>query len=236
MLGQMGVAAIRTDGLTKDYGGGRGVFDLDLQISTGETFGLLGHAESGKSTLVRLLMGMLHPTRGHAYVFGLDSLREAVEIKRRTGHVPDPAADFGLMRGAEVVAYLAGLRGGVHEDRVRELAERFDLDLGRRHLDYGSGDRQKLSIVLAFMHEPQLLILDEPANDLDDRAASELQALIDEARDAGKTILLGLRRAVDVHRHCDVVGILRHGKLSSVTRIEDMAVELEEQNPKALPP
>lgn len=232
----MSVAAVRTVGLTKDYGGGRGVFDLELQVSTGETFGLLGHEGAGKSTAIRLVMGMLRPTRGHAYVFGLDCGREAVELKRRTGYVPDQSPDFGTMRGGEVVAYLAGLRGGVHEDRVRELAERFDLDLGRRHVDYGPGDRQKLSILLAFMHEPQLLLLDEPAKDLDARGAAELHALIDEARAENKTILLALRNAVDVHRQCDAVGMLRRGKLASVTRIEDLPVELEEQSRKALPP
>ena len=232
----MGVAAIRTVGLTKDYGEGRGLFDLDLQVSTGETFGLLGHEGAGKSTAIRLLMGMLRPTRGHAYVFGLDCQREAVEVKRRTGYVPDNSPDFGSMRGGEVVAYLAGLRGGVHEDRVRELAERFDLDLGRRHIDYGPGDRRKLSIVLAFMHEPQLLILDDAAKDLDARAEAELRALIDEARAENKTVLLGLRHAVDVHRQCDVVGMLRRGKLASMTRIEDLPEELEEPSPKALPP
>lgn len=236
MLVEMAVAAIRTVGLTKDYGRGRGLFDVDLQVSTGETVGLLGDAAAGKSTAIRLLMGMLRPTRGHAYVFGLDCLREAVEVKRRTGYVPDETPDFGQTRGGEVVAYMAGLRGGVHEDRVRELAERLDLDLGRHHQDYAPGDRQKLSIVLAFMHEPPLLILDDPAKDLDEDAADALHALIEETRKENKTILLALRYAGDLRRHCDVVANLRRGKLSQVMRAEDLALELEEPHTKALPP
>lgn len=232
----MGVAAIRTVGLTRDYGGGRGLFDLDLQVATGETFGLLGNEGAGKSTAIRLLMGIIHPTRGHAYVFGLDCLREAVEVKRRVGYVPDDTPDFGELRGGEIAAYMAGLRGGVHRDRVHDLAERFDLDLGLRHLDYSPADRQKLSIVLAFMHQPQLLILDDPAQDLDDHGAAELDTLIDEVRDEHKTILLGLRHAEDVRTHCDVVGNLRHGKLSRVMRVEDLTLELEEPSPKTLPP
>ncbi len=232
----MGVAAIRTVGLTKDYGGGRGLFDLDLQVSTGETFGLLGNEGAGKSTAIRLVMGMINPTRGHAYVFGLDCVREAVEVKRRVGYVPDETPDFGALRGGEIVGLMAGLRGGVHKDRVHELAERLDLDLGPRHVDYAPADRQKLSIVLAFMYDPQLLILDDPAQDLDERAAAELDSMIEEAREDSRTILLGLRYAADVRTHCDVVGNLRHGKLSRVMRAEDLTLELEEPSPKALPP
>lgn len=236
MLLQVAAPAIRTSGLTKDYGSGHGIFDLDLQVLTGVTFGLVGDQGAGKSTTIRLLMGMLRPTRGHAYVFGLDCLREAVEVKRRTGYVPGKTPEFGAMRGGEIAAYMAGLRGGVHSDRVHELAERFDLDLRRRHMDYEPGERRKMAIVLAFMHEPQLLVLDDPTNDLDDRAASELQALIDEARADNTTVLLGLREDADMRRQCDFVGVLRRGKLSRVMRVEEQPLELDEPNPKALPP
>jgi ABC-2 type transport system ATP-binding protein len=236
MLVQMAVAAIRASRLSKDYGSGHGLFDLDLQVSPQEVFGFLGPNGAGKTTTIRLLMGMIRPTRGSAYVFGLDCIREAVEVKRRVGYVPDETPEFGSMRGGEIVAYLTGLRGGVHKDRVSELAERFDLDLGRRHREYSRDNRQKLSIVLAFMHDPDLLILDEPFKDLDERGTAELHALIDEAREGGATILLAARRAAEVESHCDVVGLLRRGKLSRMMRIEDLPAELEERSRKALPP
>ncbi|HKC18482.1 MAG TPA: ABC transporter ATP-binding protein [Candidatus Dormibacteraeota bacterium] len=232
----MAAPAIRTSGLTKDYGGGHGVFDLELQVSGRESFALLGPEGAGKTTTIRLLMGMLHPTRGAAYVFGLDCFREAVEVKRRVGYVPDTTPDFGAMRGGEVAAYVAGLRGGVHRDRVRELAERFDLDLGRRHREYSDAEKQELGIVLAFMPDPDLLILDEPTQNLDARSVAELRALIDEAREEHATVLLASRIAADVERHCDVAGVMRRGKLSRVMRIEDLPVELEERSQKALPP
>ncbi|HEV2477842.1 MAG TPA: ABC transporter ATP-binding protein [Candidatus Dormibacteraeota bacterium] len=232
----MAVAAIRTSSLTRDYGGGHGIFDLNLQVAAREAFGLLGPEGAGKTTTIRLLMGMIHPTRGSSYVFGLDCVREAVEVKRRVGYVPDRTPEFGAMRGGEIVAYLAGLRGGVHKDRVRELAERFDLNLSLRHREYSRDDRQKLSIVLAFMHDPDLFILDDPTRDLDERGATALYALIDEARTEGATILLTSRSAAEVERHCDVVGLLRRGKLSRVTRVEDLPGELEEPSRKALPP
>lgn len=236
MLAEMTAPAIRTSGLTKDYGAGHGVFGLELQVSTGQAFGLLGLEGAGKTTAIRLLMGMLRPTRGTAYVFGLNCSREAVEVKRRVGYVPDRPPDFGAMRGGEVVAYLAGLRGGVHEDRVRELAERFDLDLGRMHRHYTPGERQELSLLLAFMHEPDLLILDEPAQDLDARATDELRALIGEAREEGATVLLASRSAAEVERLCDRVGVLRRGKLSRLTHVAEALHQLEEPRPKALPP
>jgi ABC-2 type transport system ATP-binding protein len=236
MLLEMATAAIRTSGLTKDYGSGRGLFDLDLQVRAGEAFGLVGLEGAGKSTTIRLLMGMLRPTRGSAYVFGLDCFREAREVKRRVGYVPDETPEFGPMQGGEIVAYLAGLRGGVHEDRVRELAERFDLDLGRRNREYSRNDRQKLSIVLAFMHDADLFILDGPSKDLDERGADELHSLIGEAREEGATILLASPAAAEVAMHCDSVGILRRGKLSRAMRVEDLPGALEEQSRKALPP
>ena len=223
----MPVPAIRTAGLTKDHGAGQGLFDLELQVSAGESFGLFGPEGSGKTTAIRLLMGMIRPTRGAAYVFGLDCVREAVEVKRRVGYVPGATAEFGDMRGGEIVTYLAGLRGGVHRDRVHELAERFGLDLRRAHREYTHRDRQKLSIVLAFMHEPDLLILDEPAKDLDVQAAAQLDLLLDEARGGGSAILLASRLTSDLDRHCDRVVSLRGGKL---------ARELEEHSRKALPP
>jgi ABC-2 type transport system ATP-binding protein len=236
MLHEMAVAAIRTSGLTKDYGGGRGIFDLDLQVSARGAFGLLGPEGAGKSTAIRLLMGLLRHTRGSAYVFGLDCFREAAAVMRRVGYMPNETAEFGSMRGGEVVTYMAGLRGGVHKDRVRELAERFDLDLGRRHREYSPDEAQKLSIVLAFMHDPDLFILDEPFGDLDERGAAELQAVIDEAREEGASILLTSRSAAEVERHCDVVGLLRRGKLARVMRVEDLPDELEDRSRKALPP
>ena len=232
----MAAAAIRTSGLTKDYGGGRGVFDLDLQVSEGQAYGLLGLDGAGKTTVSRLLMGLIHPSRGSAYVFGIDCFRDAAEVKRRVGYMPGKSPDFSSMRGREVVAFLAGLRGGVHGDRVRELAERVELDLGREYREYSPGERRKLSVLLAFMHEPSLLILDEPYRDLDERGTGELRALINEARDGGATILLASPSAAQIEWHCDAVGLLRRGKLARAVRVEDLPAQLEESDRKALPP
>jgi ABC-2 type transport system ATP-binding protein len=220
MLREMAVSAIRTSKLSKDYGAGRGLFELDLEVSPREVFGYLGPNGSGKTTTIRLLMDMVRPTSGTAYVFGLDCRRDSVAVKRKVGYLPGDLPQFGSLRGKEVVAYLGGLRGGVDLDAVRKLAERFDLDLGRRFREYSSGNKRKLGILLAFMHSPELLILDEPTNGLDPLNQQEFYELLHEARDGGATIFLSSHILSEVEHVCDRVGILRAGKL---VRVADLA-------------
>ncbi len=240
----MPVAAIRTSALTKDYGAGRGLFELDLQVSPQEVFGYLGPNGAGKTTTIRLLMGMIRPTRGSAHIFGLDCTRDSVEVKRKVGYLPGDIPQFGSLRGGEIVAYLGGMRGGVDRKRVRAIAERFDLDLNRRFRAYSSGNKQKLAIVLAFMHKPDLLILDEPTSDLDPLNQQEFYALLRETRDDGATVFLSSHVLSEVEKVCDRVGIIRAGHLVRVARLEESEPKLEElflsyfaePKPKALNP
>jgi ABC-2 type transport system ATP-binding protein len=222
MLPEMAAPAIRTSRLTKDYGVGRGLFDLDLQVSAQEVFGYLGPNGSGKTTTIRLLMGMIRPSQGTAHVFGLDCFRESVEAKRKVGYLPGDVPQFGSLRGSEVVAYLGGMRGGVDRRRVRALAERFDLDLSRRFREYSSGNKQKLAIVLAFMHEPELLILDEPTSSLDPLNQQEFYALLRETRDGGATVFLSSHVLSEVEHVCDRVGIIRDGRLVRLAQLEEL--------------
>lgn len=242
MLHEMPAPAIRTAALTKDFGAGRGVFGLELQVNADQAFGLLGAGGAGKTTTARLLMGLIQPTRGSAYVFGLDCMREAVEVKRRVGYAPASQPDFGSTRGGEVVAYVAGLRGGVNADDVRDLASQLDLDLGVRYCDYDESDRQKLCLVLAFMHHPDLLILDKPFQRLHADTAQEVRALITDAREAGATVFLATDVVTEVEQLCDSVAVLRRGRLARVVRAEDLhgnafdPESLEAPRHKALPP
>ncbi len=222
MLRDMAVAAIRTVALSKDYGAGHGLFDLDLQVSPQEVFGYLGPNGSGKTTTIRLLMGMIRPTQGSGYIFGLDSIRDSAAVKRRVGYLPGDVPMFGSLRGGEIVAYLGGMRGGVDQRTVRALAERFDLDLNRRFREYSSGNKQKLAIVLAFMHTPDLLILDEPTSGLDPLNQQEFYALLREARDGGATVFLSSHVLSEVEHVCDRVGILRAGRLVQVAQLEEL--------------
>lgn len=209
----MAVAAIRTSRLTKDYGGGRGVFDLDLEVQPQQVVGLVGPNGAGKTTLIRCVMGMLHPTRGSAFVFGIDCRRDAVDVARRVGYVPGDVPNFGGMRGDEVLAYFGGRGRRRDPQRERQLAKRFELDLTRRFRESSTGDRHKLCILLGFMHAPELLVLDEPFAHLDERGERELQSLIEESRGAGATVFLADPVPSAVEHVCDRVVMLRGGRV-----------------------
>ena len=214
--------AIRTEGLSKDYGSGRGLFDLDLTVHEGETFGYLGPNGAGKSTTIRLLMGMIHATAGSAAVFGLDCRRDAVEVKRHVGYVPGDVPQFGGLRGNEVVSYVAAMRGGVDPARVRTLCEAFDLDLHRKFREYSRGNKQKLALLLAFMHRPRLLVLDEPTSGLDPLNQQTFQQLVREATRDGATAFLSSHVLSEVEHICTRVGIIRQGRLVGDRTLEEL--------------
>jgi ABC-2 type transport system ATP-binding protein len=222
MLREMAPSAIRTTRLSKDYGLGRGLFDLDLEVRPQEVFGYLGPNGAGKTTTIRLLMGMIRPTAGSSHIFGLDCERDSVAVKRKVGYLPGDVPQFGSLRGKEVVAYLGGMRGGVDPKIVRAIAERFDLDLSRRFREYSSGNKQKLGILLAFMHRPDLLVLDEPTSGLDPLNQQEFYSLLDEARDGGATVFLSSHVLSEVERVCDRVGIIRSGRLVRVAHLDEL--------------
>jgi ABC-2 type transport system ATP-binding protein len=214
--------AIDTQGLTKDYGGGRGLFDLDLEVAEEEVFGYLGPNGAGKSTTIRLLMGFIHSNRGSASILGHDSMRESVEVKRLVGYMPGELPQFGGLRGRDIAGHFGALRGGVDQARVKEITERLDLDLGLKYRQYSTGNKRKLGILLAFMHRPKLLVLDEPSSGLDPLNQQEFFKLVREAKAAGATVFLSSHVLSEVEHVCQRVGIIRRGKLVKVARLEDL--------------
>jgi ABC-2 type transport system ATP-binding protein len=234
-------SAIATHALTKDYGSGHGLFELDLEIAEGEVFGFLGPNGAGKTTTIRLLMGLIHATAGTATVLGLDCDRDSVAVKREVGYLPGDLPQFGGMRGSEVVAYLGGLRGGIDGERVKDLAERFELDLGRRFREYSRGNKQKLGLVLAFMHRPRLLILDEPTGGLDPLNQQTFHRLVGEVSASGATVFLSSHVLSEVEETCSRVGIIRDGRLvSDMTmdkvhelRFHEVVIEFNGEVPEA---
>jgi ABC-2 type transport system ATP-binding protein len=215
-------AAIDTSGLSKDYGRGRGLFDLNLEVEEGEVLGYLGPNGAGKTTTIRLLMGLIHPSAGSARIFGLDCQRQAVEVKRHVGYVPGELPQFGGLRGSEIVAYMAGLRGGVDEKVVAEISRRFSLDLGQRFREYSRGNKQKLAILLGFMHRPRLLILDEPTGGLDPLNQQEFYDMCRESKSHGTTIFLSSHILSEVEHISDRVGIIRAGHLVRTARLDEL--------------
>jgi len=231
--------AIETKGLTKDYGSGRGIFDLDLTVNEGQVFGYLGPNGAGKTTTIKLLMGTIHVTRGSATVFGLDADRDAVAVKKKVGYVPGELPQFGGWRGTEIVAYLAGIRGDVDDAEVERVAKRLDLDLSRKYREYSHGNKQKLALLMAFAHKPALLILDEPTSGLDPLHQQEFYGLVRDARARGATIFVSSHVLSEVEQICDRVGIVREGHLVTVGPIAELLgakahrIEIELADPSA---
>lgn len=217
-----GASAIHTQMLTKDYGAGRGIFDLDLDVAEGEVFGFLGPNGAGKTTTIKLLMGLSHATRGAASIFGLDADRDAVAVKKRVGYVPGELPQFGGWRGSEIVAYIAGLRGDVDDAAVEAIAKRMDLDLGRKYREYSHGNKQKLALLLAFAPRAGLLILDEPTSGLDPLHQQEFYGLVRDARSRGATVFMSSHVLSEVEHVCDRVGIVREGHLATVGTLDQL--------------
>ena len=215
-------AVIVTRGLSKDFGAGRGLFGLDLEVRRGEVFGFLGPNGAGKSTTMRLLLDLIKPTSGSAQVLGLDAGAESLEIRRRVGFLPGDWALYPKLTGRVVLDYLAELRGGV-DRRVRDaLVERFDAELDRPIRELSSGNRQKLGLVQAFMHEPELLILDEPIAGLDPLVQQSFHALLREVCAQGRTVFLSSHTLSEVERVTDRLAILRQGRLVVVDSLENL--------------
>ncbi len=214
--------AVVTRGLSKDYGSGRGIFDLDLTVPEGEVFGFLGPNGAGKTTTIKLLMGMIHATRGSATIFGLDADRDAVAVKRKVGYVPGELPQFGGWRGTEIAAFVAGLRGDVDDAEVEAIAKHLSLDLGRKYREYSHGNKQKLALLLAFAHRPALLVLDEPTTGLDPLHQQAFYGLVRDSRERGATVFLSSHVMSEVEHVCDRVGIVREGRLVTVGPLEQL--------------
>lgn len=214
--------AIEVDRLTKKYGGFTAVDDLSFEISHGEIFGFLGPNGAGKSTTIRSILDLIRPTSGQCRVLGLDSRRDAVEIRRSLGFLPADLALYPNLTGRRTIQYFGNLRGGVDWARVDALAERFDADLDRKVGEYSSGNRQKVGLILAFMHDPKVVILDEPITGLDPLVQLEFHTLMREHARAGNTVFLSSHTLSEVERVADRVGFIRRGKLIAVERMSDL--------------
>ncbi len=219
VVGGDAVPAVQLDGLTKDFGAGRGVFDLDLRMRTGEILGFLGPNGAGKTTTMRMLLGLIAPTRGSAQLLGMGAEQDGLALRRRIGYL---AGDFGLypgLTGARQLDYFAALRGDVNPRRIAELADLFQAELDRPVRELSTGNRQKIGLIQAFMHDPELLILDEPIAGLDPLVQRNFHDLLHEVSAQGRTVLLSSHTLSEVDRVADRVAILRRGRLVVVDEL-----------------
>ncbi len=230
-------AVIQVERLTKAYGVHRGIVDVDLEVSAGEVFGFLGPNGAGKTTTIRVLLDLIRPTSGTARVFGIVSSENPVAIHRRIGYLPGEFNLYDRLTGSETIEYFANLRGGLDRAYSAQLTERLGLDPSRRFREYSKGNKQKVGLVCALQHRPELLILDEPTAGLDPLVQQVFNQLLFEAKAEGRTVFLSSHIISEVERTCDRVAIIRDGRivrLDTVDALRELAaheVELRFSEP-----
>ena len=213
---------IRTVGLSKRFGDTVALDHLDLEVGPGCIFGFLGPNGAGKSTTIRLLLGLLRPTSGRAEVLGHDVVRDRRQVHRVVGYLPGDVSIDPDLTARQYLDHLSALRGGIDPQARDELVERFDLDLGRRIGTLSHGNRQKVAIVQACMHRPQVLVLDEPTQGLDPLVQRTFLDLLRETRDRGGTVFLSSHVLSEVEDVADVVAVVRGGRLVATTSVAEL--------------
>ena len=211
---------IKTEKLTKFYGAQRGIVDVDLAVEQGEVFGFLGPNGAGKTTTIRVLLDLIRPTSGRAFVFGIETTVDPVSIHRRVGYLPGEFTLYDELTGGETLEYFANLRGGVDRAYQASLIERFDLDPSRKFKEYSKGNKQKVGLVAALQHKPELLVLDEPTSGLDPLVQQTFFAVLRETVADGHTVFLSSHVLSEAEKACDRVAIIRDGRIAMVDRVD----------------
>jgi ABC-2 type transport system ATP-binding protein len=233
------VDAIRTEGLTKRYGGTTALDSLDLAVAPGEVYGYLGPNGAGKTTTIRLLLGLHRPSAGRAELFGIDAWGDPVAAHRRVAYVAGEPLLWPGLTGAETLAYLARLRGATDEAYRDVLVDRFRLETAKKVRALSKGNRQKVQLVAAFASRADLLILDEPTSGLDPLMEMAFRETVKEARRRGQTVFLSSHILSEVEVLCDRVGILRAGRLvdqGTLTELRHLSTQTVEVTFDGPPP
>jgi ABC-2 type transport system ATP-binding protein len=213
--------ALRAERLTKLYGSDRGVLDLDFSVAAGEVFGFLGPNGAGKTTTIRLILDLIRPTQGRIEVFGRDPRRD-VKVRRRIGYLPGDLRLYERLTARELCLYFAHLRRLHGSGRAGEYAVRLELPLDRPIGSLSKGNRQKVGLVQAFMHEPDLLVLDEPTAGLDPLIQQTFYEIVGEARQAGATVFLSSHVLPEVQHVADRVALIRDGRLVLIAAVDEL--------------
>jgi len=213
-------AVIALEQLTKSYGPNRGIIEVDLAVEQGEIFGFLGPNGAGKTTTIRTMLDLIRPTSGRALVFGIESSADPVAIHRRVGYIPGEFTLYDRLTGKQTLEYFGNLRGGVDPAYQASLIERFELDPSRRFREYSKGNKQKVGVVIALQHRPEMLVLDEPTAGLDPLVQQTFFSTLRETVADGATVFLSSHILSEVEKSCDRVAIIREGRLAKVDTVE----------------
>lgn len=212
--------AIHVEGLVKDYGSFRALDGIDLAVERGEVFGFIGPNGAGKSTTIRILLDLLRPTNGDVRVLGEDPTAGGPALRARLGYLPGELTLSGTSTGRQLLMHHAAVRDGHGRDRIAPLAERFLLDLDRPVRALSKGNKQKIGVVQALMHRPDLALLDEPTSGLDPLLQQEFLDLVREERDAGTTVFLSSHVLSEIEGVADRVALIRDGR---IVMVDDVA-------------
>lgn len=213
---------IQTEGLSKYYGKNIGVQNLQLEVHEGEVFGFLGPNGAGKTTLIRVLLNLLHPSKGSVRLWGMDSQKDYMQIHRYIGNLPGDFAYWEKMSGQTVLELWARIRKTKDFKQAQVLAERFQADLVRPLGQLSRGNRQKIGLILALFHQPRLLIMDEPTVGLDPLMQAEFMQVLKEYNEKGTTVFLSSHDLAEVEQACHRIGIVKAGRLIAVEEVEKM--------------
>lgn len=216
------MSLIEIQELARDYGDGRGVFNLSFSINQGEVFGFLGPNGAGKTTTIRHLMGFLKPEKGYCTIGGKDCWKDRADIQKKLGYIPGEIVFFEDMTGTEFLSFMAKYRNTKSKNRVKELVDRFELNPRSKLKKMSKGMKQKVGIVAAFMHDPEVLILDEPTSGLDPLMQNRFVELVMEEKARGKTILMSSHMFEEIERTCSRVAIIKSGKLAALNAVETL--------------
>ena len=208
--------------LTKDYGNNRGIFDVSLSVKKGEVFGFLGPNGAGKSTTIRHLMGFIQADQGSCQINGLDCLRDHARIQQTLGYLPGEIAFMDDMTGLEFIKFMAKMKGMTDLTRAYELIERFEFNPEGKIKKMSKGMKQKIGIICAFMHDPELLILDEPSSGLDPLMQNRFIELVLEEKQRGKTIFMSSHIFEEIERTCDRTAMIKDGRLISIEELQTL--------------
>ncbi|MDP9266038.1 MAG: ABC transporter ATP-binding protein [Chloroflexota bacterium] len=212
-------AAIRFNDLTRYYGTRRGIDGLTLDIAPGEIFGFLGPNGAGKTTTIRVLLGLIRPTRGSAELLGHDVVADSLAVRRSLGFLSGDVALYPALRVDEYLRFLGSFSRGYDFAVARRYAERFGLEIARRVKGLSKGNRQKVALVAALQHRPDVLVLDEPTSGLDPLLQQEMHQVLREERARGATVFFSSHDLTEVQQLCDRVAMLRDGRLVQVSEV-----------------
>jgi ABC-2 type transport system ATP-binding protein len=216
------LSVLKVEHLTKDYGKGKGVFDVSFEVEQGEVFGFLGPNGAGKTVTIRHLLGFLRPQRGKTSIVGLDCWKNSKDIQRKIGYLPGEISFPSDMTGTQLIKFLADMRGLKDMTKVKKLTEQFKLDASGDLKRMSKGMKQKIAIICAFMHNPEILVLDEPTSGLDPLMQSVFVDLVRAEKQNGNSIFMSSHMFEEVENTCDRVSIIKQGRIVATVTPKDI--------------